>query len=164
MWQGPGGARSQLRFRVGGAATAAQRSESAGFPRRVIPPDATLTCLPFLPTMGHSRSASQDVYDEFYELVVRFKDCSYEDAGVKLQDHLCRQSADGSPNSTRRRSPTDSPRGGAGPSKGVGCSARVGTDSWPTTEARRPVGGGTATPSAGAVRYECWAIKRETLG
>ena len=26
---------------------------------------------------------------QFYELVLRLKDCSYEDAGVKLQDHLC---------------------------------------------------------------------------
>ena len=35
------------------------------------------------------RFKSQDVYKQFYELVVRLKDCSYEDAGVKLQDRLC---------------------------------------------------------------------------
>ena len=32
----------------------------------------------------------QDIYKQFYELVLRLKDCSYEDAGVKLQDRLCR--------------------------------------------------------------------------
>ena len=85
--------------------------------------------------------------------------------------------ATGSPGSTRRKSLTGSLRGGAGLSglsKGVGCSATVAhvpnvgtsrvrhgvptvgvptvggyavTDSWPTTKAWRPVGGGTATPS-----------------
>ena len=35
------------------------------------------------------RFKSQDVYKQFYELVLRLKDCSYEDAGVKLQDRLC---------------------------------------------------------------------------
>ena len=29
------------------------------------------------------------VYKQFYELVLLLKDCSYEDAGVKLQDRLC---------------------------------------------------------------------------
>ena len=29
------------------------------------------------------------MYERFYDLVVRIKDCSYEDAGVKLQDCLC---------------------------------------------------------------------------
>ena len=53
----------------------------------------------------------------------------------------------------RRRSPTASPRGGAGPTKGVGCLATVGMDLWPTTKAWSPVGAGTATPSAEAVRY-----------
>ena len=27
--------------------------------------------------------------EAFYELVLRLKDCSYEDVGIKLQDHLC---------------------------------------------------------------------------
>ena len=35
------------------------------------------------------RFASQDVYKQFYDFVVRVKDCSFEDAGVKLQDRLC---------------------------------------------------------------------------
>ena len=35
------------------------------------------------------RFKSQDIYKQFYEVVVRLKDCSYEDAGVKLQDRLC---------------------------------------------------------------------------
>ena len=37
----------------------------------------------------------------------------------------------------RRRSPTGSPRGGTGPSTGAGCSATVGTDSWPTSKIPR---------------------------
>ena len=36
------------------------------------------------------RFRSQNVYKQFYELVLRLKDCSDEDAGVKLQDRLCR--------------------------------------------------------------------------
>ena len=35
------------------------------------------------------RFKSQEVYKQFYELVLRLKNCSYEDTGVKLQDHLC---------------------------------------------------------------------------
>ena len=34
------------------------------------------------------RFKSQDAYKQFYDLVLHFKDCSYEDAGVKLQDRL----------------------------------------------------------------------------
>ena len=40
------------------------------------------------------RFKSQEMYKLFYELVVRLKDCSCEDAGVKLQDRLCDWLAD----------------------------------------------------------------------
>ena len=40
------------------------------------------------------RFKSQEVYKRIYDLVVRIKDCSYEDAEVKLQDCLCNWLAD----------------------------------------------------------------------
>ena len=93
--------------------------------------------------------------------------CASTTAATRTRESSCRitsATASGLPSSTRRRLPTDSPSGGAGPLRArqkVGCSETVGTDSWPTTKAWRPGGCGAATPSAGAVRYRGVGLKRK---
>ena len=74
------------------------------------------------------RFKSQDVYKRFYELVLRLNDCSYQDAGVKLQDHLCHWLAEQHEEEVANWFSAWWCGATAGQSKGVGFSATVGTD------------------------------------
>ena len=75
-----------------------------------------LTSPPFLPAMGHSRSASnRRICTSDFMSWCCLKDCSNEDAGVKLQDRLCHWLAEKHEDSLRRRSSTGSLNGCAGP-------------------------------------------------
>ena len=72
--------------------------------------------LPFLLTMGHSRSASSR---RMYTSKFMSWCCASRTAAMRTRVSSCRIAcATGSPNSSRRRSPTGSQRGGAGPVKG----------------------------------------------
>ena len=95
------------------------------------------------------RFKSRDVYKQFYGLVLRLKDCSYEDAGVKLQDCLCNWLAERHEEEVANWFSAWC----CGPVKGrwLLANGRHGlvTNNQDMVASWR----GTATPSAGAIRY-----------
>ena len=121
---------------------------------------AILTPQPLLPTMGHSRSASnRRVCTSCFMTCF----CASRSAATRMLESSWKIACANSLLSrTRRRLPSGSLSGGAGPSnlvKGRWLWGNYGylrptTKAWrPVSKTLRPVSYGTATPSEGAVRY-----------
>ena len=67
-----------------------QAFDKQDFVRKAVKTAPINTASELIKNMQDSPTKQIDVYKQFYKLVLRLKDCSYVDAGVKFQDHLCR--------------------------------------------------------------------------